>query len=76
MGWNRDASGTIWDAWYNGSGWNLQQINLGGRTTGPAAVGRIFVWVWPLEASSNQVTQQHYTYRDATGAIWDAFWST
>ena len=77
----RDTSGNIQDCWYDGSGkWNLQQINNANgsgatvpdeyvataQATAPAA-GGLFVSVY-----SNQ---QHFTYRDASGNIWDSWWS-
>jgi hypothetical protein len=69
----KDATGTVWDSWYDGSdnSWNLQQINLGnsgnqGVTTGAVAAGNPFVWVY------NQ--QQHFTYRGVDEAIWDAWY--
>jgi hypothetical protein len=66
----RDSGGTIWDAWYDGATnkWNLQQINAGGTavTNGPAAGGNVFVCVF------NE--QQHFTYRDLSETIWDAWY--
>lgn len=63
----RDLAGGIQDCWYDGH-WNLQQITgAGGRNPqGPAAVGGPFVWT-----VSNQ---QHFTYRDEQGTIWDAWY--
>jgi hypothetical protein len=46
--------------------WNLQKINLGGKTTCPAAVGDPFVSVYD--------GQQHIAYRGSGGAIWDAWY--
>src|SRR5580658_351366 len=65
----RDQNGTIWDSWFDGATakWNLQQINLGGATKGPLAVGGPFIWVW------NQ-KQQHFTYRGQKGMIWDSWY--
>jgi hypothetical protein len=62
-------NGTIWDSWFDGATakWNLQQINAGGATKGPIAVGGPFIWVW------NQ-KQQHFTYRGQKGLIWDAWY--
>ncbi|MBV8277450.1 MAG: hypothetical protein JO170_19625, partial [Verrucomicrobia bacterium] len=69
----RGPAGTILDAWYDGATatWNLQQINLAaptnnGRTSGPATVSDPFVSVYN--------NQQHFVYRDATGAIQDAWY--
>src|SRR6516165_4661599 len=64
----RDASGTIQDAWYDSgsNSWNLQQINQGAETAGAAAAGDPFVSVFGL--------QQHFAYRDAAGAILDAWY--
>jgi hypothetical protein len=65
----RDNAGNIWDAWNDGSGnWNLQKINNGGKTSGGPAAGNVRIWVTEQ--------QQHFTYRDAAGTIWDAFWLT
>jgi hypothetical protein len=64
----RDSAGTIWDSWWDGDNWNLQQINApGGKTPdGPAAVGGPFVSVYK--------DQHHFTYRDIAGTIWDSWW--
>jgi hypothetical protein len=77
----RDSAGEIWDSWYDGHNWNLQKINMNGvnnpinqsagMTAGPPAAGDVFVWTW---GNSNQ-TQQHFTYRDTTGVIWDAYYN-
>lgn len=45
--------------------WSLQQVNLGGNTNGPKAVGDPFVSVYN--------GQQHVAYRAEDGAIWDAW---
>jgi C1A family cysteine protease len=62
----RDASGVLWDSYYD-RGWFIQQINLGGLTAGPAAVGI------PYIATSN-LNQQHFVYRDGSGKIWDSWY--
>ncbi len=63
----RDEAGNLWDSWYDGSGhWNLQKINNGGMTSGPNASHDAFIWVWN--------SQQHFTYVDAGGTIWDSWW--
>src|SRR6516225_6613341 len=66
----QDSAGTIWDAFWNGDQWHLQQTNAGGKTTGPAAVpgGGPFVSVYK--------DQQHFAYLDSAGTIWDAFWNS
>ena len=64
----RDAAGKVWDSWYDSPHWNLQQINLGGMTPGPAAVGDPSSFIYADES------QSHVLYRDATGKIWDS-WS-
>ena len=46
--------------------WNLQQINLGGLTAGPAAVGK--------PASFIYNNQSHVLYRDGAGKIWDSWY--
>jgi hypothetical protein len=62
-----DNAGNIWDSWYDGSGhWNLQKINNGGMTNGASAAGGVFIWVTGKE--------QHFTYSDGHGMIWDSFW--
>jgi hypothetical protein len=63
-----DIAGTIWDSWWDGDNWNLQQINApGGKTPdGPAAVDGPFVTVYH--------NQHHFTYRDSAGTIWDSWW--
>jgi hypothetical protein len=67
------AGGDFWDSWYdpNKNSWNLQKINNGGCTKGPAALTISndrgpFIWT--------VFQQQHFTYPDAEGAIWDAFY--
>jgi hypothetical protein len=71
----RDAAGTIWDPWYDApsSRWRLQQINVGGNTAGPAAVGGPVVWVWS-NTPSDWDQEQHFTYRAADGSIQDAWY--
>jgi len=68
----RDMNGTVWDAWYDSpsNNWYLQQINATGGLTpnGPASVGQPFLWVY------NQ--QQHFTYYDANGTIWDSWYDS
>ena len=63
-----DSSGTIWDSWWDGNGWSLQQINAAGGQTpsGPVAVGGPFVSVYD--------NQQHFAYTDSFGTIWDSWW--
>jgi CubicO group peptidase (beta-lactamase class C family) len=68
-----DLFGVIWDAWHDGGDgqWKLQQINGAGATTTPllantAGSGVIFV--------NTLSQQQHFAYRDQTGAIWDAWY--
>jgi hypothetical protein len=63
-----DVAGTVWDAWYDGSSdsWSLQQINAGGLTNGPAAVGRLFVSVFGK--------QQHFAYVDLAGTLQDVWY--
>lgn len=75
----RDQDGIIWDAWYDdqSKGWSLQTINGPNGQTVPylpsdptvlnyPAVGQPFVWVYG--------GQQHFTYRDAVGFIWDSWY--
>jgi hypothetical protein len=65
----RDSAGWIWDSWFDGQ-WNLQQINAnGGLTKGPPAVGGPFVWT-----VAGSTRQQHFTYRDQEGSIWDPWY--
>jgi hypothetical protein len=65
----RDATGTIWDSWFDGGGsqrWNLQQINMGGLTAGRAAVGDPASFVW--------YNQTHVLYRDNAGNVLDSWY--
>jgi hypothetical protein len=64
-----DAAGVVYDSWYEGDRWSLQQINGdGGLTRGSPAVGGPFIWtVGP--------GQQHFTYYDATGTIHDSWFA-
>jgi hypothetical protein len=68
-----DDGGNIWDSFYDpdANQWRLQKINDGGNTTGPAAVSSNHVFIWNAFG-----TQQHFTYRDGSGKIWDAFWNS
>jgi hypothetical protein len=65
-----DGAGTIWDSFYDAGGgsWNLQQINAGGKTDGPAALGPPFVSVFLNE-------QQHVFYLDDAGTVWDSYYA-
>ena len=62
-----DVSGALWDAWYDAGSnvWKKQQLTLAGMTDGPAAVSGPFI------SRFNQ--QQHFSYVDAVGAIWDVW---
>jgi hypothetical protein len=64
----RDGAGTVYDSWFDSltGSWNLRQVTgTGGATAGPPAISGPFVWT----VSSSQ---QHFTYRTAAGAIYDA----
>jgi hypothetical protein len=67
-----DSAGAFWDAWYDGSGdWSVQEINTSsGVTNIPAAAAGTHPYIWVVGQ------QQHFTYADPTGAIYDAFWQT
>jgi hypothetical protein len=77
----RDGNEAIQDAWYDGSNWYLQQINLpagnnGAMTAGPAAAGNPFVIFFGPGWGTAQKTgsdQAHFVYRDKNGGIQDAF---
>jgi hypothetical protein len=66
------ANGEIWDAYYcpgcSGKNWVLQEINIGGVTSGPPAESPPFVNVYTGH------DQQHFTYLGPGGAIWDAYY--
>jgi hypothetical protein len=64
----RDSAGEVWDSWYDGASghWNLQQINLGGITAGPAAVGNPGSFIYN--------NQSHVLYRDSSGKVWDSWY--
>ena len=64
----RDGSGKVWDSWYDGATghWNLQQINLGGLTAGPAAVSDVASFIYN--------NQSHVLYRDGSGKVWDSWY--
>ena len=84
----RDASGNIQDAFFDGSKWNLQQINnangrgpavAGEYVASPAAPaageGNLFVCVYD---DGQHPTGQHFAYRGAgsgSGDVWDCWWS-
>jgi hypothetical protein len=65
----RAGDGNIWDAFYDATpgAWNLQKLNVDGRTVGPAAVGDpcacVFLNTW-----------WNVVYRDGNGTIWNAFY--
>ena len=64
----RDSTGTVWDSYYDiGYGWFVQQINLGGMTSGPTAAG--------VPCFSVYNNEQHVTYRDSSGYIRDAYYN-
>jgi hypothetical protein len=75
-----DSAGAFWDAWYDGSGdWSLQEINnvvgVGqtsneGVTNAPGAAAGTHPFIWVVDQ------QQHFTYADPSGKIYDAFWQT
>src|SRR5208283_2668040 len=69
-----DKNGTIWDAWYDyGGGWHLKNIcSPGNNITAPATVGDVFVSVYNPGGGDKQ---QHFTYLDKDGTIWDAWYS-
>ena len=64
--------GEIWDAFYcpncSGGQWQLQKINLGGVTSGPAAVTS------PSVEEYIGHNQDHFAYEAANGEIWDAYY--
>ncbi len=78
----RDASGNIQDVWYDGGGWNLQQLTGTTPTcpqpglctaneqirvfAAPAATGNVFASVYK--------NQQHVTYRDTSNNIQDVWY--
>jgi outer membrane protein assembly factor BamB len=68
----KDTDGGIWDAFYcpecSGEKWQLQKINMGGVTSGPAAVSGPFIDTYA------EANQQHFAYLAQNGEIWDAFY--
>jgi len=61
-----DVDGTVHDCWVDGTGnWNLQQINLGGRTGGPSAAGRVSVCAFD--------DLLHFAYVDDNRSIQDCW---
>jgi hypothetical protein len=73
-----DHNGNVQDAWYGTDGWHLQQINNGGGNGGTIPGENII----PVSASAVAVSgpfvcvyndQQHFTFLDAEGIIWDAW---
>jgi hypothetical protein len=66
-----DNQGNIWDSFYiaHNNSWNLQQINKDGNQNWPTArIDHVSIW------TSNNDTQQHFTYLGMDFAIYDAFW--
>jgi hypothetical protein len=62
----RDGNGNVQDAWWDASGWHLQQINDADGTGATApAVGELFV-----SAHNNE---HHFAYLDARGGIHDVW---
>jgi hypothetical protein len=72
----RDSQGNLWDAFYDGTHWNLEKINSGagtqGMTNAPAASSDAFLWVANTQIDVNK-TDLHFTFVDAVGTIWDTF---
>lgn len=75
-----DDSNNIWDAFYDApsNSWNKQQINNGGNTSAPLAVGKPFGCVFrppipPFLPPSRVAGQQHVGYLAVDGEIWDAW---
>jgi hypothetical protein len=72
----RDSAGALYNCWFDTfpNSWNLEQVTTAsgatanGATAGPAASGGPFVW-------SAGASQQHFTYRTADGAIYDAWFN-
>jgi hypothetical protein len=76
----RDKEGLVWDSFYENvsghghpQGWNFQQINTSEHDTDkecgsspPSAASDVFVSVFLN-------TQQHFSFRDNSGVIWDYF---
>jgi hypothetical protein len=75
----RDVTGTVWDSFYRtNDGWHCNQINPSGHpaptdtrceqidTNGSPAASDPFV--------SDFADQQHFSYMDSTGNIWDSFY--
>lgn len=48
-------------------GWNLQQINGGGRTDGPPVAN----WMYSVTVFNDQ---QHFTYSDNNGVLWNSWY--
>jgi hypothetical protein len=67
----RDRAGIIYDVWSDPSDntWRLQQVTgADGRTPGPVAASGPLAW-------TADTSQQHFTYRAADGAIYDAWFN-
>jgi hypothetical protein len=67
----RDSAGAVYDLWFDSlaGAWNLRQVTgAGGAAAGPAASGGPHVW-------TAGASQQHFTYRTAGGAIYDAWFN-
>jgi hypothetical protein len=67
----RDGAGAVYDCWSDSltGSWNLEQVTgADGVTEGPAAAGGPFAWTVGS-------AQQHFTYRTAGGAIYDAWFN-
>jgi CubicO group peptidase (beta-lactamase class C family) len=67
----RDKTRFLWDKWFNDADgkWNIQSLNGGtpGMTSAPLADSDPFVSVFGQ--------QQHFAYRGADGALWDAWFN-
>jgi hypothetical protein len=64
-----DATGVVYDSWYEAGRWSVQQINGdGGRTRGSPAAGGPFVW-------TVGTSQQHFSYYDHAGTIHDSWFA-
>lgn len=73
----RDATGAIWDLWYNGSPqWQSRKVNLNGETGAPAAIGDPFLFYYPgVDNDGTVYGQLHFAWQAEGGQIWDAWYN-
>ena len=65
----RDTGGNIWDVYWTGSAWQLQQLTgFGSPTTAPPASSD------PIVTTLPNTDEMHVLYRDTTNRVRNVYW--